>query len=276
MAAVPAAIVQDLCIYPLKSAQGIPRERVQLGPTGFAWDRHWMVIRPDGQFLTQRTHPTLARIGVTLTSQGLRLECESRPPLWLALGAAGDVREVTVWKDRCAGLDQGEAAAAWSSAVLGEPVRVVRVPEQPLRRADPTYAATHPAPITFADGFPILVCNQASLDLLNERLPTPLPMDRFRPNLVLTGLEPFAEDRIETLRVGPVRLRLVKPCTRCIIPSRDQRTGLSGVDPLPVLRTFRYDRTLRGVTFGTNAIIEVGSGESIERGAHCECQPAHA
>ena len=276
MTAVPAVIVQDLCIYPLKSAQGIPRERVQLEPTGFAWDRHWMVIRSDGRFLTQRTHPALARIGVTLTPQGLRLESESRPPLWLALGAPGDAREVTVWKDHCAALDQGEAAADWLSAALGEPVRLVRVPVQPLRRADPTYAATHPAPITFVDGFPILVCNQASLDLLNERLPTPLPMERFRPNLVLTGLEPFGEDRIETLRIGAVRLRLVKPCTRCIIPSRDQRTGVSGVDPLPVLRTFRYDRTLRGVTFGTNAIIEIGSGESIERGAQCECQPAHA
>ncbi len=276
MTAVPAVIVQDLCIYPLKSAQGIARERVQLDATGFAWDRYWMVIRPDGHFLTQRTHPALARIGVTLTPQGLRLESESAPPLWLALGAAGDAREVKVWKDRCAGLDQGEAAAEWLSAVLGEPVRMVRVPEQPCRRADSTYAATHPAPISFVDGFPILVCSQASLDLLNERLPTALPMNRFRPNLVLAGLEPFAEDRIESLRIGAVRLRLVKPCTRCVIPSKDQRTGVSGVDPLPVLRTFRYDRTLRGVTFGTNAIIEVGAGESIERGAQCECQPADA
>ncbi|MHB1872163.1 MAG: MOSC domain-containing protein [Steroidobacteraceae bacterium] len=272
---MPAVIVQDLCIYPLKSAQGIPRERVQLGPTGFAWDRHWMVIRPDGQFLTQRTHPALARIGVTLTPQGLRLESESRPPLWLALGAAGDARQVRVWKDRCAGLDQGEAAAEWLSAVLGESVRVVRVPERAPRRADPAYAAPHPAPITFVDGFPILVCNQASLELLNERLPKALPMNRFRPNLVLAGLEPFAEDRIETLRVGAVRLRLVKPCTRCVIPSRDQRTGISDVDPLPALRTFRYDQTLRGVTFGTNAIIAAGSGESIERGARCECQLAN-
>ncbi len=276
MAPVTAAIVQDLCIFPLKSAQGIPCERVQLGTTGFTWDRHWMVIRPDGLFLTQRTHPALARIGVSLTPQGLRLECESRPPLRLTLGATGREREVKVWKDRCAALDQGEAPAEWMSAVLGEPVRVVRVAEQPLRRADPAYAGAHPQPIAFADGFPVLVCNQASLDLLNERLPTALPMDRFRPNLVLAGLEPFAEDRIATLRIGAVRLRLVKPCTRCIIPSRDQRTGVSGLDPLPALRAFRYEQTLRGVTFGSNAIIETGGGKSIERGAQCECQPADA
>ncbi len=269
-----AAIVQELRIYPVKSAQGISQGRSRLAATGLAWDRHWMITRPDGTFLTQRTHPALARIAVTLTPQALQLSAQAREPLRLPLDPAGTLREVRIWKDACGGLDQGDAAAAWVSEALGEAVRVVRAPAAPTRCADPCFAGTHPAPLAFPDGYPLLVCNQASLDALNERLGAVLPMERFRPNLVLTGLEPFAEDRIETLHIGSVRLRLVKPCTRCVIPSRDQRTGIADIDPLPVLRTFRYDPALRGVTFGVNALIEAGCGELIERGDACRCEPA--
>lgn len=231
-----------------------------------------MLIRPDGTFLTQRTHPVLAHIAVTLGAQALRLECDSHPALSVPLEEAGASRPVRIWRDACAGADQGDAAAAWASAVLGEPVRLVRSPAAPRRQADPSYAGSRPAPITFVDGFPLLVCNQASLDALNERLGATLPMDRFRPNLVLSGLEPFAEDRIATVRIGAVRVRLVKPCTRCVIPSRDQQTGRADIDPLPALRAFRYDPTLRGVTFGVNALIEEGCGESIEQGTECDCE----
>jgi uncharacterized protein YcbX len=273
MTRMGTAVVQHLRIHPLKSAQGIALERVRLGATGCEWDRRWMVIRPDGAFLTQRTTPALARIAVTLNREGLRLESGSRPALSLPLAAAGAAREVRIWKDVCAGADQGDEAAEWVSGVLGEPARIVRSPDAPLRRANPTYAGPQPAPIAFVDAFPLLMCNQASLDALNARLGAVLPMERFRPNLVLAGLEPFAEDRIETLHIGPVRLRLVKPCTRCVIPSHDQRTGLIDIDPMPVLRTFRYDAALRGVTFGVNAVIEAGCGESIERGAECRCEP---
>ncbi len=244
-------------------------ERVRLGPTGFEWDRHWMVTRPDGVFLTQRSHPTLARIAVSLTPRGLRLQCDGHDALELPFDAPDHPCEVRIWKDVCAGFDQGDAAAAWVTAVLGEPARLVRAPASPARHADMRYAGALPAPLAFPDGYPLLICNQASLDALNERLGAPLPMERFRPNLVLAGLEPFAEDRIGTLHIGPVRLRLVKPCTRCIIPSRDQRTGLADIDPLPVLRTFRFDPRLRGVTFGVNAVIDTTPGEWVERGASC-------
>lgn len=261
--------VQELNVYPLKSARGIPLNRVRLGPTGFEWDRHWMVIREDGTFLTQRTHPSLARIATDLTADGFVLTAEGAAPLTLPLAPLGADRPVRIWKDACEGLDQGDEAAAWISAAVGEPVRIVRTPAIPDRRANPEYAGPHPSPLAFPDGYPILFCNRASLEDLNERLPEALPMERFRPNLVLDGLTPFAEDRISTIEIGPVRLTLVKPCTRCIIPSTDQRTGIRGLDPLPVLRTFRFDRELLGVTFGENAVISRGVGELLERGMEC-------
>src|SRR5262249_20696604 len=124
-------------------------------------------------------------------------------------------------------------------------------------------------PVGFADGFPILVCNRASLDELNTRMPEPIPMERFRPNIVLRGLSPFAEDRISSLQIGEITFRLVKPCTRCVVTSTDQRTGERSTNPLPVLRTFPFDRELLGVTFGENAIPTGGVGHVIERGANC-------
>jgi uncharacterized protein YcbX len=228
-----------------------------------------LVIREDGTFLTQRTHPLLTRIMTELTDEGLVLKSDERQPLLLPLEPVGQARPVRIWKDACTGLDQGDEAAAWAGAVLGETVRIVRTPEVPGRAASPQYAGAIPSPLSFPDGYPILVCNRASLDDLNARLAAPLPMERFRPNLVLTGLQPFAEDRIASIEIGPVRLHLVKPCTRCIIPSTDQRTGIRGFDPLPVLRTFRFDRKLLGVTFGENAVIAGGVGEFLERGAQC-------
>jgi uncharacterized protein YcbX len=264
-----AITVQELNIYPLKSARGIARSRVRLAGTGFEWDRHWMVIRENGTFLTQRTHPSLARIATELTADALILTCHGFEPLMLPLAPRGPGRPVRIWRDSCEGLDQGEEAGAWVSRILGEPVRVVRMPATPGRRANPDYAGPVPAPLAFPDAYPVLLCNRASLDDLNRRLPEALPMERFRPNLVLDGLAPFAEDRLAAVEIGPITLTLVKPCTRCIIPSTDQRTGIRGLDPLPIMRTFRFNRELLGVTFGENAVITQGVGEVLERGAEC-------
>lgn len=264
-----AITVQELNIYPLKSARGIPKARVRLASTGFEWDRHWMVVREDGTFLTQRTHPLLTRIVPQLNEGELILTCEGLEPLVLPLAPRGPGRPIRIWKDSCQGLDQGDAAAAWLSRVLSEPLRLVRMPTTPGRKADPEYAGANPAPIAFPDAYPVLVCNRASLDELNGRTPEALPMERFRPNLVLEGLPPFAEDRIAAIEIGAVTLTLVKPCTRCIIPSTDQRSGIRGFDPLAVLRAFRFDRELLGVTFGENAVISRGVGEALERGAEC-------
>ncbi|MDE2449191.1 MAG: MOSC N-terminal beta barrel domain-containing protein, partial [Gammaproteobacteria bacterium] len=179
-----AITIQELNIYPLKSARGIPKKRVRVAATGLEWDRHWLVVREDGTFLTQRTHPLLARVSTELGSDGLILTAEGFEALLLPFAPRGADRPVRIWKDACRGLDQGDEAAAWLSGVLGERVRVVRTPATPDRRASPEFAGPHPSPIAFPDAFPILVCNRASLDDLNGRLPEALPMARFRPSLV--------------------------------------------------------------------------------------------
>ena len=263
------ATVAGLFVYPLKSARGIGCSRVHVSATGFEWDRRWMLINAHGVFLSQRTHPQLACVVPQLEGGELVLEAPGLPPLRLSRTCAGERLAVRVHQDGCAGLDEGPAAAEWASRVAGEPVRLVRVPPDTARRANPSFAGPVPAPMGFADGYPVLVCNQASLEDLNSRLPTGIPMERFRPNVVLEGLPAWAEDRIDTLAFEEVTLRLVKPCTRCTIPSVDQRTGQLSTDPAPALRQFRFNKALRGVTFGENAVILTGIAHEIERGAAC-------
>ena len=259
--------VTELRIYPVKSMRGAAHERVHVTATGFEWDRQWMVVDAKGTFLTQRTHPQLARVVPEVQGQALRLEAPGLAGLSVPAAAQGAPVPVRVWNDACVGLDQGDVAAAWVSGAIGQSVRLIRVSPEMGRVADAKWAGTAPAPLNFPDGYPVLIANQASLDDLNTRLPQPIPMERFRPNIVIEGLEPWAEDRIDTLTVGQVTLLLVKPCTRCTIPSIDQTTGEPGTDPTPALKKFRHSRELHGVMFGENAVILAGTGSAIERGA---------
>lgn len=270
MAAVQCQL-EGLFVYPFKSARGIAEDEVRVGPTGFEWDRHWMAVDSTGKFLSQRTHPRLALVVPEIAHDSLALNAPGQPALTLPLQPAGPGRvAVRVWDDECAAIDQGDAAARWLSGFLGQDVRVVRVIPQPGRLANPKYAGAEPKPVTFVDGYQILVCNRASLEDLNTRMPQPVPMERFRPNIVLGGLPPFAEDRIDRIRLGAITLRLVKPCTRCVIAATDQQTGELSTNPLPVLRTFRFDRSLLGVTFGENAVVLEGSGCLLRRGCPVE------
>jgi MOSC domain-containing protein len=264
------ATVVGLYIYPVKSARGIPKPRVRVAAGGLEWDRHWMVVDANGTFITQRTHPQLARLVPEIGDDSLTLTAPDLPALHLPLLPCGEGIPVRVWDHSCIALDQGSAAAEWASQAVGQSVRLVRVSPAMDRAANPKYAGSTFAPVAFPDGFPILVCNEASLADLNERLPEPVPMERFRPNLVVSGLPAFAEDRIDSLQIGGITLRLVKPCTRCTIPSVDQRTGEQSTDPFPALRSFRFDRTLRGATFGENAVIATGAGGWLEQGTECQ------
>jgi len=272
--------ISGLFVYPVKSAHAIERTRVPLTATGLEWDRQWMIVKAPGLFLTQRSHPQLARIVPQVRAGALVLEFTGLPPLAVPLSASGARTPVRVWQDACMGLDEGSAAADWVSRAVGEPVRLMRAAPDMGRLSDPRFAGSTPAPISFPDGFPILVCNEASLADLNRRMAEPIPMERFRPNIVVQGLPPWAEDRVDTLTIGPVTLRLVKPCTRCTIPSIDQHTGQPAADPAPALRQFRFSRELRGVMFGENAVIVRGLGETLAQGAtveaSCEAQTAAA
>jgi uncharacterized protein len=241
-----------------------------------------------GKFISQRTRPELARVATELTADQLILTSPGVAPLVLphpdAASTAAQILSpeaasdapgmaVKIWNDSAFAIDEGAAAAEWISTVLGVPARVVRVSDASDRLADARYAGDHPPPLAFADGFPLLVCNADSLAELNRRMPEPIPMTRFRPNLVVSGWSAFAEDDIDTLEIGPVTLRLVKPCARCVITSIDQHTGVASTNPLPVLRRFRFDRELRGVTFGSNAIVTKGAPSILSRGMRVHSRP---
>jgi uncharacterized protein len=266
------ALVEELFVYPLKSARGIAQSAARIARTGLEWDRQWMAVDALGTFISQRTHPKLAQIVPAIAGNLLVLTAPHLKPLPLPLECVGDTVDVQVWNDRCTGLDQGDAAAEWVSAAVGDMLRLVRRAPLADRSANPQFAGPSPAHLSFTDAYPILVCNRASLADLNLRMPEPVPMERFRPNIVLTGLAAFEEDRIEALQIGAITLRLVKPCTRCIITATDQRTGERTTNPLPVLRKFRFDRALLGVTFGENAVISAGAGLLLRRGAECVTQ----
>lgn len=246
--------IHSLHIHPLKSARIVDVEAARVGPRGLIGDREWMFITAAGRFVTQRSHPRMATLVATPEAGGITLTHPAAGSLHLEtpdtlLQGSLAMRRVTVWKREIEALDAGETAATYATRVLEEPARIVAAGSD-----------------NFPDGYPLLVCTLASLEDLNQRLPSPLPMNRFRPNIVIEGAEPWEEDRIRVLRIGDVHLRLVKPCTRCVMTSIDQDSGRRGLNPLPVLQEFRFDANLRGVTFGQNARVVHGAGSWLRRG----------
>jgi MOSC domain-containing protein len=261
------AQITGVFVYPIKSCRGIAQDSAQLAATGFTDDRHWMLVRPNGRFVTQRELPRMALIETQLTPTTLRLTAPGMAPLEVLREADGVARAVTVWKFEGRGLDYGEIPAAWASQYLETPLRLVRFDPSAPRECNPEWTPGARAVTEFSDGYPILVISRASLADLNSRLPQALPMDRFRPNIVIDGVEAYDEDRMHELRAGPVTLRIVKPCARCSITTTDQRKGaVDGVEPLRTLKEYRYDSQLRGVTFGQNVIIVEGVGEQLRVG----------
>jgi uncharacterized protein len=250
--------IASLHVYPVKSCRGIALTQAELTPRGLWHDREWMVVTPEGRFLTQRELPRLALIAPGIADRTLRLQAPGEGSIAVALDAgAGPSREVTVWDDSVLASDEGDAVARWLSDFLQRPVRLVRFDRSRRRATDPAWSAGRQGESAFADGYPVLVLSRASLSDLNARLPRPLSLDRFRPNLVLDGCDPYAEDSLRLLQSGSAALRLVKPCTRCIITTTDQSTAeRDGEEPLRTLRSYRFSSELRGVTFGQNAIVE--------------------
>ncbi len=257
-----------LYCYPVKSCRGTELDRARLTEAGIAHDREWMIVTPDGRFLTQRELPRLALIAPRLNAAALTLEAPGLAPLAVPLELDGPRIEVVVWRDRCPAIDQGDAAARWLSGYLGRKVRLVRFDPAHRRYSEPQWAGDTGAVTRFSDGYALLALSRASLDDLNSRLPSPLPVERFRPSLLLDGLPPYGEDGLRDLWVGAaVRLRVVKPCARCVITATDQQTGrVDGDEPLRTLRAYRWDARHRGVTFGQNVIVLAGGGAELARG----------
>ena len=231
-----------------------------------------MVVDPDGRFVTQREYPRLALVETGEADGALRLAAPGAAPLRVPPSPPeAPFRDVVVWRSTVRGVDQGDATAAWLSAHVGATVRLVRFHPSKPRSCNPDYVGDSGAGTLYADGYPILVIGAASLDDLNARLVAKrspaLPMNRFRPNVVIAGLDAYAEDHLDTLTCGEVTLRLVKPCTRCQVTTTDQATAKVGYEPLSTLSTYRRNDALAAVVFGMNAIVVAGAGATLAVGA---------
>jgi uncharacterized protein YcbX len=265
--------VAGLFVYPVKSCRGIAPQRAIVAVPGFEHDRAWMVVDPREspmRFLTQREIPRMALIRTELASDALVLEAPEAPATRIPLDLAGSPNHAVVWRSTVDVFDQGDDAARWLSEFTGRTVRLVRFDQRTERFCNPEFAGDTGAHTQFADGYPILVISSASLADLNQRLEaigeSPLPMNRFRPNLVIDGLEAYDEDHLAALRIGDVELRLVKPCTRCQITTTDQDTAAVGRQPLALLGSYRNDPRFGGVSFGMNAVVTRGAGRAIGMG----------
>lgn len=261
------ATISALYVYPVKSCRGIPVGSARITETGFEHDREWLIVTDDGKFITQRDEPRLALIETQLSSDSLQLRVSGTSVLQVPYDSAGKKVEVTCWKDRCAAIDEGDEAAAWISNFLGVPHRLVRFDRSRPRISNQTWTGAVQARIQFADGFPWLVVSRASLDDLNARLPKPLPMNRFRPNIVWDDVPAYAEDATHEFQIGEARFRIVKPCDRCAITTTDQMRGArDGDEPLRTLKSYRFNREMKGVLFGQNAILLAGEGHALKVG----------
>ena len=258
MSAPTGARVAGLHVYPVKSCGGTDLERAEVDALGIRHDRRWMIVDGRGRFLSQRTVPLLATIRVALGEERLVLSAPGRPALDLpAIPAGGATEPVTVWRDTVEALPMGKEAEEWLTSLLGSPARLVGMAPETRRSARRDPAGTDRR-ISFADGCSFLVISRESLDELNARLVVPLPMNRFRPNIVLEGAGPFAEDGWTRVRIGPIELDMAGPCGRCATTTTDQETGARGVEPLRTLATFRREGP--EVMFGQNANHR-GTGE---------------
>jgi uncharacterized protein YcbX len=264
------ATIAGLFVYPVKGCRGIALSSARVTERGLEHDREWMVVDTAGRFVTQRSEPRLASIATAISATSLTLTVTGAEPLQLPLDQSGVAGAVTVWRDTVPGIDQGPAAAAWLSARLAGVYRLVRFDPSARRYCNPEYAGASGAHTAFADGYPLLVLSEASLNDLNARFATPLPIDRFRPNLLLSGVDAYDEDYIDRIESGGVTLKMVKPCTRCQVTTIDQRTLERGLEPLRTLAGYRHNALLDGVAFGMNAIVAAGAGATLTRAAPVE------
>lgn len=241
-------LVSALHCYPIKSCGGIPLDVAAVDDRGIRNDREFMVVGETGRFLSQRELPRMALIRPELRDGRLTLQAPGVPPVSLLCAEDGPRAEVTVHDVACTGIDQGDVAARWLGEFIGTPCRLMRMPRDFVRPVDPHYATRRDDQVGFADLAPFLLLSEASLADLNARLPTPLGMHRFRPNIVVSGCEPYAEDSWKRIRIGDVVFTAMTRCRRCVITTIDPATAERGLEPLRTLATYRRDGTK--VAFG--------------------------
>lgn len=232
------AEVSSLHYYPIKSCAVTDVESsVEIGERGIRYDRHWMVVSPEGMFVTQREHPKMARINPVVEDNRLIVSASDELSLLeIPLDYKGDRLDVEVWGNSLEAVDEGDIASQWFSDYLETNVRLVHMPSDFVREKKG-------ARFQFADSYPLLIVSEESLEDLNKRIQAnggnSVPMDRFRPNIVVKGVKPYEEDTWERIRVGEVGVGVVKPCIRCPIPQVDQTSGIKGKEPIKTLYSYR-------------------------------------
>jgi uncharacterized protein YcbX len=243
--------LEEIWIYPLKGAAGIRVSRWEVGPLGLVHDRRWMLVDEQGRFRSQRTDPLLCRVIPTIGDGELRLEAPGVPPLVLPLSPnTGRSQTARIWSDEVEARVPSEDAGRWFTEFLGATCRLVFLPEQAARACDPRRARG--SLVALADAFPFLLTSVESLADLNAKLDSPVPMNRFRPNLVVSAGAPYAEDAWTSFRIGNIPFHAVKPCTRCVVTTVDQATAVKGREPLRTLASYRSGHG--GVIFGQNLV----------------------
>ncbi len=250
-----ATTVASIHIYPVKSLGGFSVPQVKLTDRGLEHDRRWMLIDPTGGFLSQRELPTMACLHCTPCNSGFRVtdvrNGKTRDVPWsIRHGTRADCK---VWDDEVELLLGEPSIHQWFSEALQRPTQLAYMPDSTVRTTDPHFAT---APVALNDAFPALIISQASLNDLNLRLQTPVPMNRFRPNFVIAGGTPYVEDAWDEFAIGTANFKNVKPCARCVIPNTDQQTGTRSTEPLRTLATYRS--VGNKVLFGINTIFEAG------------------
>ncbi len=283
--------IAELTLYPIKSCAGIALREAVVTPAGlshqFIYDREWMVVDNTGRFLTQREYPKMALIQPAIRTDMLVLRApgmlQLEIPLDLPAPEQSRTLQVQVWDDTVTAYDCDAVTATWFSNAVGTPCRLVRFHADAKRLASKKWTGDVDVPTLFADGYPMLLISTASLDDLNGRLQaqgrSALPMNRFRPNIVVSGIEAYEEDYAETFDItgkdGSIVLKPVKPCPRCPMPSVDQASGEFGPDPMDILQTYRANPLVDGgITFGMNMILTAGEEQLLRVGDQVDVQLA--
>jgi uncharacterized protein YcbX len=268
------ARIERLFVYPIKSCAGVELREAVLTETGLDLDRAWMVVDEAGEFVTQRELPRMALIRPQLKLHEVVLRAPGMLALHLQIDAVEEPAQVRIWGEAVSAYDMGPIAAQWFSDFLGRKLRLVRFDPDHRRLSSLKWTGGVEAPNQFSDGFPLLVVSQGSLDLLNEKLAASgqaaVGVERFRPNIVLSGMQAHDEDRVAMFELAgepPVRLQPVKPCKRCPIPDIDPATGQSEPVVSAALQRYRSNGRLGGaVSFGMNLIIAQGVDQTLKVG----------
>lgn len=243
-------LISEIWIYPIKSLGGIRLSSAKVLPKGIEYDRRWMLIDAENNFMTQRVFPSMALFKLSFVS-GRFVIRYADDTIDLPFTYQTEPLQSQIWDDSIEVYEVSSSHSEWFSERLGMNCRLVSFPDTNQRPIDPRYASNNEQ-VSLADGYPLLVVGQASLDDLNQRMNEPLPMNRFRPNIVFTGGEPYEEDGWKNFRIGANRFAGVKPCARCVLTTVDQDTAVKGIEPLTTLATYR--RIENKVYFGQNLI----------------------